>query len=47
MGFLSSRAAELFQKQGYKTATSCPIRDWKAKGWALEPAKAPGAGALG
>ena len=46
MGFLSSRAVELFQTQGYKTTTSCPIRDWKAKGYALEPAKRPVAGAL-
>ena len=37
---------ELFRKQGYAATSSCAIRDWKAKGLALEPAKPAPAGAL-
>lgn len=37
---------ELFRKQGYAATSSCAIRDWKAKGGTLEPAKPASAGAL-
>jgi hypothetical protein len=34
---------ELFRKHGYAAASACAIRDWKATGGALAPAKpAPG-----
>jgi hypothetical protein len=37
---------ELFRKQGYAATSSCAIRDWKATGGALEPAKPAPGGAL-
>jgi rhodanese-related sulfurtransferase len=43
---LQQRMRDIPKDLTLKTATSCPIRDWKATGYALEPAKAPGAGAL-
>jgi len=40
----SSRAAELFEKNGYQTSTFCPLNDWKAKGYKTDAPKKPHAG---
>src|SRR5712692_4495647 len=38
-GGRSSRAAKLFNKRGYPTATFCALNDWKARGYETESVK--------
>ena len=45
-GNRSSRAAELFEKHGYKAATFCALEDWKAKGNPIGETKKPAAGTI-
>jgi rhodanese-related sulfurtransferase len=45
-GNRSSRAAELFQRHGYKAATFCVLDDWKTKGYRIGDTKKPAPGAI-
>ena len=45
-GNRSSRAAELFERNGYKAATFCTLDDWKAKGYRIGKVKKPTSGTI-
>ena len=45
-GGRGARAAKLFNKRGYVTATFSALNDWKVKGYATEPVKEAPPGAI-
>ncbi|HYM07279.1 MAG TPA: rhodanese-like domain-containing protein [Terriglobales bacterium] len=45
-GNRSSRAAELFQQNGYKATTFCALEDWKTKGYKTGRTKKSPSGAI-
>lgn len=45
-GNRSSRAAELYEKNGYKTSTFCALDDWKAKNYKIGETRKPGPGPI-
>jgi len=45
-GDRSSRAAELFERNGYKATTFCALQDWKAKGYKTGEATKPASGTI-
>ena len=45
-GDRSSRAAELFEKNGYKASTFCALQDWKTKGYKIGEIHKPAAGTI-
>ena len=45
-GDRSSRAAELFEKNGYKASTFCALQDWKDKGYKTSEPKRPAPGTI-
>lgn len=45
-GDRSSRAAELFEKNGYKTSTFCALEGWKSKGYKTGQIRRPDPGPI-
>ena len=45
-GNRSSRAAELFEKNGFKASTFCALQDWKTKGYKIGKTRKPAPGAI-